>query len=313
MKNKTKILFAIALCIFFNATIINSQSTPKSTNTSCLNITRNLKLGVRDYSENSEVKSLQNFLINYNYLKTDPTGYFGLLTLNAVKDFQKQNGLPAVGMVGPLTKEKIRNTTCSSAKNIETSNPTGSTLPKIETTVNTASIPHTSGNFSEWERNWGVIEVNNEGVLTLKASAETNGGQISFKDSKELSDYSVLLNTFIKQGTVNILVRYVNDDNFLACNFSGRYIEIVQKINGVSSVVAYTSVAEYPYATFFNESTNLGVSVNGKTIGCTLVGNEYNVSFNNIDSSLMKGGVAIQTWVNVKGISEINIRNITIN
>ncbi len=33
-----------------------------------------------------------------------PTGFFGWLTLSAVKDFQRSNGLPVTGFVGPLTR-----------------------------------------------------------------------------------------------------------------------------------------------------------------------------------------------------------------
>lgn len=62
---------------------------------------RQLEVG----STGSDVGSLQTFLA------TDPniypqgliTNYFGLLTKNAVANFQTRNGLPAVGRVGPAT------------------------------------------------------------------------------------------------------------------------------------------------------------------------------------------------------------------
>jgi len=313
MKNKTLIIAFIAICVFSINGNANAETVVPTTSNTCLSFTKNLRPGTKDLSINSEIKKLQKFLINAKYLNTEATGTYGTLTQNAVKNFQSSQNLPSTGLVGSLTRQKIKDITCKTT-NVATPETPVVTMPiaPVENTVKSTTLPHNSGNFSLWEANWGKTEFNTDGIFTLKASPETNGGQISLKNSNELKDYTVTIDSQVKQGTITIIVRYVNDDNFLACNFSGRYIEIVQKVNGQSSVVAYTSVAEYPYATFFNENTNLGVSVNGNTIGCTLVGNEFNISFNKVDSKLSKGGVAIQTWVNAKGISEINIRKISV-
>jgi hypothetical protein len=42
------------------------------------------------------------------------------------------------------------------------------------------------------------------------------------------------------------------------------------------------------------------------------VGAEDNVSFNNIDSTLLKGGIGIQTWVNSLGIANIELKNVKV-
>jgi hypothetical protein len=62
--------------------------------------TQYLKLG----STGNEVKMLQKVLN-----VTPQSGYFGKLTEAAVKAFQKQNGLPQTGTVGPLTRAKLNN------------------------------------------------------------------------------------------------------------------------------------------------------------------------------------------------------------
>jgi lysozyme len=53
-------------------------------------------------SKGDAVKSLQQKLVKLGY-KINPDGDFGILTENAVKDFQNTNGLQADGIVGPIT------------------------------------------------------------------------------------------------------------------------------------------------------------------------------------------------------------------
>ncbi len=55
-------------------------------------------------SRGADVEALQNILIAGGFLKASATGYFGPLTKAAVQAYQKANGLPMVGNVGPLTR-----------------------------------------------------------------------------------------------------------------------------------------------------------------------------------------------------------------
>ncbi len=57
------------------------------------------------YGETStEIVELQKYLIGENYLVSESTGYFGPLTLEAVKRFQAAKGVITTGYVGPLTR-----------------------------------------------------------------------------------------------------------------------------------------------------------------------------------------------------------------
>lgn len=60
-------------------------------------------------SQNSEgIKNIQNKLIQLGLLDLQfPTGFYGPMTVEAVKKFQQQNGLPQTGFVGELTKTKL--------------------------------------------------------------------------------------------------------------------------------------------------------------------------------------------------------------
>ena len=58
-------------------------------------------------TKKEDIVLLQNFLIENGFLQTTATGYFGKLTLAAVKAYQKSLGLPSTGYVGPLTRDAL--------------------------------------------------------------------------------------------------------------------------------------------------------------------------------------------------------------
>ena len=68
------------------------------------NFTRTLTLGM----QGEDVTELQMILIEEGFLVLDgPSGYFGSLTEEAVKAYQKAHGLLPVGIVGPLTRAHL--------------------------------------------------------------------------------------------------------------------------------------------------------------------------------------------------------------
>ncbi len=61
-------------------------------------------------SRGEQVVALQTILIQKGYLTGSATGYFGVLTLKAVKDFQRANNITPTGFVGPLTRATLMKT-----------------------------------------------------------------------------------------------------------------------------------------------------------------------------------------------------------
>ncbi len=89
-------------------------STSRTTSPSCVFIQKNVAVESVDAKGASDttVADLQAFLAAQKYLRVRPTGYFGPLTLNAVKNFQKEHGILTTGFVGPLTRNAIKSITC---------------------------------------------------------------------------------------------------------------------------------------------------------------------------------------------------------
>jgi peptidoglycan hydrolase-like protein with peptidoglycan-binding domain len=79
----------------------------------CLTLSGDVRFKMRDTSDSSNVRDLQDFLISSGLLQGESTGYFGAGTLKAVRQFQRENGLTPTGFVGPLTREKIKSVSCN--------------------------------------------------------------------------------------------------------------------------------------------------------------------------------------------------------
>jgi hypothetical protein len=114
-----KYLLSLFLALFVAVPVITfaevSDIDPNPIFSQCVNLVNNLRYKDRDVNKNGEVSTLQDFLQTKNYLNNEPTGYFGILTVKAVKDFQKSNGINPTGYVGPITREKIKTLTCDGA------------------------------------------------------------------------------------------------------------------------------------------------------------------------------------------------------
>ena len=85
---------------------------PGSDDTACVALTTNLRYRASDRTTGGQVSLLQDFLQTKGYFNQEPSGFFGVLTLQAVKKFQKSVMLSPTGFVGSLTRAKIKGLTC---------------------------------------------------------------------------------------------------------------------------------------------------------------------------------------------------------
>lgn len=130
-----------------------------------------LQVGVR----NSQVKIVQTMLKNMGYFKnTKVTGYYGSITKQAVKKFQKANGLTVDGIVGNATMKALNKKT--SSKNV-----------KVNAKVLSATLSTKKGDldwFKEvitiWKRgvNAKVTDVSTGKSFTVKRTFGTNHADV---------------------------------------------------------------------------------------------------------------------------------------
>lgn len=109
---------------------LQAQLGQQTTTTGGYCFNTDLKLGMTS----SDVKNLQIVL------KVTPTsGYFGPLTLAAVKKFQAENGIPQTGYVGPLTRTALNSKFCA---------PPTTVPPTTAPTTPTTSVAPSYGSLS---------------------------------------------------------------------------------------------------------------------------------------------------------------------
>ena len=79
------------------------------TGTYCPQLSITMQRGARDATTGAQVSELQAFLTSYYNLDENVVvgGYFGNLTHKYVVQFQREQGLPAFGIAGSLTRAKI--------------------------------------------------------------------------------------------------------------------------------------------------------------------------------------------------------------
>lgn len=138
------------------STVVSSGSTA-SLPSNCVVISGNLYLGASDrLFGGGNVARLQSFLISRGYLHSNVTGFYGTLTFSAVRNFQRDNGILAIGGVGPLTRNFIKTMSC------------GNVVPPVPPT---SYAPVINGVDSP-----STLSVNQTGTWTVRASDSTGGG-----------------------------------------------------------------------------------------------------------------------------------------
>lgn len=104
---KSKFVFIITAVLF-----MFSFSFSFASDASCV-VSANVGIKNSDAQTAGDVTRLQNFLTSNGYLaEGNISGYFGELTLAAVKAFQAANGIDTTGFVGPSSRAKISSVGC---------------------------------------------------------------------------------------------------------------------------------------------------------------------------------------------------------
>jgi peptidoglycan hydrolase-like protein with peptidoglycan-binding domain len=88
----------------------------ETTATSCVSLIAPLSFGKKDTIKMKEVALLQRYLKDNGFLSDFPTGYFGKGTRKAVMTFQNTYSIEPTGIVGPMTRAKIRELSCGVSK-----------------------------------------------------------------------------------------------------------------------------------------------------------------------------------------------------
>lgn len=136
----------------------------------------------------SDVKEIQNQLSKLKYYKGAKTGFYGTMTVKAVKQFQKDNKIDTSGVVGKVTKDKLfskKALTKTEVKKNKLLKATKKALKKAaEKTVVTTK---TSVKAVNKDAKSGVKAAQNVAVKTNKISRKALAGSATVKKVASLS------------------------------------------------------------------------------------------------------------------------------
>ncbi|HEY4498977.1 MAG TPA: hypothetical protein VJH94_02855 [Candidatus Paceibacterota bacterium] len=161
-------------------------------------------------------------------------------------------------------------------------------------------LPYTLSSRTEdvamWQPLFGQFEKTNNGVLIGPIPKKTNGSMTVFGGGKEWANYRVNANVYWGMtSTFSILVRFIDDGNFVACAYSnyGAVIQIYQVKKGASTLLGQTPLlAIRTYKPWGNAKH--GASVQGNKVSCYMDGEK--VLSATLSGMPATGSVGIETW-----------------
>ncbi len=286
--------------IFAGVSIANIGVAQAAMNPQCVVITRNMSVGSTDRKTGNSVTVLQNFLHTEGFFPNAPTGYFGRVTSAAVKNFQAQEKLPKLGIVGPLTRAAIIRVSCAGGKTPSVQAPTERVLP------------YKTDTFTDWVGTWGGVKQGVSKGLFLNAETTTNGAEAFFPASRNWKDYEYSADVVVSNGSITLLARSIDPNNFIGCSFAADSIQVRERANGVTTTVAEGKVVGRDPYNFFNTSTSVSMRVKGDTVTCRSLGAEENLKYTISTPDLYIGGIGIQTWQSGVGSASLELRDVKV-
>ncbi|MBI5798528.1 MAG: peptidoglycan-binding protein [Candidatus Yonathbacteria bacterium] len=196
---------------------------------SCVDLSNNMRYRMRDTNTNGEVSDLQDFLNSEGFLSYLPTGFFGLATLKAVKDFQSASGFSPTGFVGPLTRGKIKAMTCEGATSADYLDTNGSSpitgapvQTNISTTITTntvasSSVPHITS-IEYFAGSNGVSE-----KFVIRGNNFSTGSVLQYTDTLDPSRSATLT-----ANSINPFVNNLKYTEFLGDKYTGNMPSIYE-------------------------------------------------------------------------------------
>jgi len=185
----------------------------------CDAISGTLRYGQSDPVFPKEITILQDFLNQHGYLSATATGYFGPLTLQAVKAFQAKNGLEADGIVGVQTEAHIKAVACPPNGILPAANaPTISAITPITGATGTTVAISGSGFTAS-----NIIHFSAGGIGNVPSS--NNGTLITFTVPSSIGAYCA---------------PNVACPMFMELLNAGTYPVSVENANGLSGAASFT-------------------------------------------------------------------------
>ena len=231
---------------------------------------------LRSGDSGQAVTQLQEMLIQLGYMSGKADGKYGSKTVDAVKAFQKANGLKTDGVAGEATQKKMFGEDAKAAENKATPTPKASATPTPTATAKTAN---SSGTLREGDRGDDVRELQRQliklGYLSGSADGifgkKTTAAVIAFQKANKLeADGIAGSKTQDKLSGATADSSASSSTSTTTTNPTGT---VVGKPSASKVIYAnwYTTVKSvcrnYPYATVYDYQTGISWQVHIFSVG----------------------------------------------
>lgn len=144
-----------------------------------------------------------------------------------------------------------------------------------------------------WVTSWGNFRIDENNGLELVTVPNETGASVVLDGTGAWKDYELtaLVESPSQTGAF-VWVRFKDDTNAAACNFSDGFVHVEQTVDGIHRVIqgARGDTVAIPAEPF-----TIGVRVEGRTIECFLNGEKVAQS-SFLDTSLDQGGIGFKKW-----------------
>ena len=189
------------------------------------------------------------------------------------------------------------------------SNWSADNLLKILDIAKEKTLPYNDdfSDYNGWVKTWGKSSLGNNSIV-LSSHASTTGASIFLDGSYLWDNYSYSANiTWVKGRNTSLLARYKDDENYVACNFSGDNVRIEQRLNNKNRVM----VEIKNYVNFSKNDLNLGIKVKKDKVECLINGNIVAYTYY-LSPALSIGGIGFKTWDSQMNNSELIVKNVSV-
>jgi peptidoglycan/xylan/chitin deacetylase (PgdA/CDA1 family) len=162
--------------------------------------------------------------------------------------------------------------------------------------------------FNGWFSNDGTSEMF-DGYLTLKSTPSTTGASIFLDGTYLWKNYYYQSDIDWQKGkSLSLIARFKDRSNYVSCNFSDKYVQIVETEDGKSKIL---NEAETELLAGRNNLA-IGIKVKNRSVDC-LNGKNTLVYSNNLSDSLTNGGIAMKVWDPIENNSQAFIKTVTVD
>jgi peptidoglycan/xylan/chitin deacetylase (PgdA/CDA1 family) len=159
-----------------------------------------------------------------------------------------------------------------------------------------------------WFVDWGSYTFNSEGMLLESKASNATSTKLHLEGTKQLSDYIVKGEFALKQPdtSVKLSARFINNENYVSCNFSSDGISIESIKQGNLKIISKIKTAKN---SSLKRNLSMGVKEQTMVVCSDGLGNQIT---GNAPDAPVAGGPTIHSWNRQRNSNDVVVKSFSI-